>query len=330
MTFFKKIAKSFFPLNPFEKIKNLYVKMRESLISFIHHFKILKDANISLGKYHLQNGNFKDASLRFWLINKFFAPKDPENLYWYAWSDIFLKKYSNAIDKLENNSYDKIGLKNYIDNMSTISVIPEDIEREYEAITQFFKLDKYYGEKTNLFDIFINKISQYLPKQNWDLAKGKYTVLEIDSYPFMIEDMTHNLPEPHIIDTINFSEYSAKSTRDYDSKSKIYHQISTIKKEGLASEISKKYETIIAFNSLSYSMNLKDNFSFIKNLLTDDGFFAFILPKGTTTALDVRENYYVYEEKYIRNNLELADFESISITTIVISQNYEFFVVVTK
>ena len=127
MNFFRKILDIFSPTKLLSRICNCYISFKNYIASFIRHFDIIKEANISLGKYHLQNGNFKDASLRFWITNKLFAPNDPENLYWSAWADIFQENYPASLKKLENNNYDKIGLKDYISNIGSLRIIPEKI-----------------------------------------------------------------------------------------------------------------------------------------------------------------------------------------------------------
>ncbi len=330
MNFFRKIIGIFSPTKLLSKIKNCGLSIKNYITSFISHFDIIREANISLGKFHLQNGNFKDATIRFWITNKLFAPNDPENLYWGGWADILQKKYGSAAEKLKDNSHDQIGLYNYITGFESAKIIPEKIYEEYESLSKAFAIKKFYNDKINLFDIFVEKLSAYLPKSNWDNTKGKYTLLEIASYPFMIEEISKHLPEPNLIDTVNFSQEPTKNAKNYNEKVKIYHEIMIESKSNFLAELSKKYDTIISFGSLAYQHDLKNNFKTIKNLLADDGIFAFIIPKGNKTELVPSENYYTYNENYVRENLKLADFELVSINTIVISKDYEFFVIVTK
>ncbi len=336
MSFLQKLKANFLnlinlPQKIFGFFKTNYLACKDYIVSFIHHIKILREANIRLGKYHLQNGKYKDASLRFIIIDKLFAPNDPENLYWHGVTYFLLNDFEKAKEKLKDNPFDTIGLYSYIENRETISVIPKNILELYYSTTSSHYGQRYYNKEVNAFYEFNDRITQFIPsEEDWDKTKGKYTILEIGANPLYTDDLSENFPTPFIIDTINFSSENAKKAKAYNDKATIYRQIITSERDDYIKDISSKYDLIIAFDCFSYSKNLVDNFKSIKALLTENGYFAFTLPKANTTRLSASDNCFMYTEEYIKDQLNLADFESASITSLSISKKFEFFMVVTQ
>jgi hypothetical protein len=320
----------FQPMKFYFLVKYKIINLKDYILDFIHHFKILREANISLGKYHMTNGRFKDAALRFWLVDKIFAPKDDENLYWYSWANIMMKNYAAAIKIVnQDNSFDKIGVHNYISNMSSVSQIPEDIILFYESFTDEYRYKIYFGDKINLFEKFTSALIPFLPQKSWDEKNGDYSILEIGSKPFWTEEITNFLPDNYLIDSINFDKTSDKNTKDYNDKIEIYRNIKLANRYDF-SEQKQKYDLIIAFDSLSHTTKLLDIFKNLKNLKTKEGILAMVLPKGNLTKLDPSMNHFLYTQNYITENLKLAEFEVSSITTIQIDKTCEYFIVIAR
>jgi len=335
MEFFRKLKASLVALlvSPIKVISSTIEKfsgLKASFLDLLNHFKVLREANIDLGKYHLMEGNLKDANIRFWLTNKFFAKDDPENKYWHAWSFILAGKFRQAEEKLNNNIYDKIGLYNYIANRDTITTIPEEIDNEYTEITSKSGVSRYFTPDVNLFDSLTSAMMTYIPQNSWTKTKGKYTILEVGSFPFMMFDLQAYLPELHEIDTINFKTQKSEIAKEYHDKHDIYNKIATIKREAFEPIPNVKYEAIISIDSFSYSSNLIDNFKKIKLMLAKDGFAALALPKGHSVKLDPENNHFTYTEDFIKDQLLLADFKSISITSIKTLKKFEYFMVIAK
>lgn len=335
MEFFRKLINNLTsllitPIKVLSKLGMRFSQLKDYFIDFINHFKVLREANISLGKYHLMEGNLKDANIRFWLTNKFFAKEDAENKYWHAWYYILSKNFKLAEEKLANNAFDQIGLHNYVGNISNITTIPDSIDEEYTEITSKQNLSRYFSAEKNVFDSLTSAMMTHIPQQSWPKTKGKYTILEIKSYPFMMFDLIPYLPEFYQIDTLNFKSSQTELAEEYDDKHGIYNKITTIQRNDFKSYTEVKYEAVIAIDSFSYSSNLLDNFKIIKSILTKDGFAAIALPKGLSTKLEPENNHFTYTEDYIKSQLELADFKSISITSIKTLKKFEYYMVIAK
>ncbi len=316
------------PIHIISFVYSFVSKMKQNLIDLMHHLSILKDANISLGKFHLQKGNFTDAALRFRIIDKFFAAKDPENLFWLGFTLMMQKKYAKAISALENNTYDKIGLGNYITNMSSLGKIPKEIYKEYDAVFTQIKYKRYYIDKINLFERFTSVLLPLIPTNSWD-NHNKYSVLEIYSHPFWIEEFSKFLPENSMVDTLNFDAEISGIAKTYNAKSNIYSNIS-LAEDMNSAQMSTKYDCIIAFDSLSNNTDLASAFKSIKSILNDDSIFAFVLPRGSKVKIQPNMNHFVFSKDYIVENLKLANLYISSIIPITITPNLEYFIIVAK
>jgi hypothetical protein len=330
MTFFKRLYSSFFnvvssPVNFYNWIRLQLNYISEFFSSLIHHFKILKQANISLGKYHIQNNNLNDAALRFWITDKIIAPNDDENNYWNAWVFIMQKKYLDALNKLQNNKYDKISLYDYIANMSSVHDIPEAIYNEYNALTVSSKYSRYFNDKKNVFEEFINVVLSDLRSYSDD----KINILEIGTNPILIFDLIEKTAEIFEVDGVNFDEINHNNSRNYNSKSKIYENL-YIETRGDFPESSKKYEVIFSFDSMSYSVNILPILKRVKSKLSCSGSLFVCLPKGELTKLDASKNCFVYSQKFLEEQLKLAEFETTSITSVVLDKQNEYFIIVAK
>mgnify|MGYP001810543978 CR=1 FL=1 len=318
----------FFPRNSYRWVISRYNEFTSSVESFFHHFKIIREANITLGKYHMQQGNHKEASLRFWLTDKLFAKNDSENLYWSAWNDILLKDYAKAIKKLENNDFDKINLKNYVQNMSSVQTIPKEICEEFESLTQDYSYKRYIGEKNNLFDNFFSSLIPYIPK--FEDKDKKFRMLEIASSPELCARVKEFLPKDSEIETVNFFEDHTKLVESYNKDTSFYSSVKTIPRGDFSDFIQPHYNLIIAFDSISYTSKIGDIFKIFRNALDSNGLLALVLPKAEFTKLDPSECRFNFSKNDIESKLKLAEFMPVSITTIILNKSNEYYLVLAK
>lgn len=79
-----------------EKIK----QSREEYFAIKEKFKDLHSTNFELGLKHLENGHLKDASIRFFLMRKFW-PDDPDAYFQHAYCLILRHKNAAAKKVLE-------------------------------------------------------------------------------------------------------------------------------------------------------------------------------------------------------------------------------------
>ncbi|MDX1916393.1 MAG: hypothetical protein SFT68_00200 [Rickettsiaceae bacterium] len=303
-------------------------RAKKEFADFIHHLSVLREANISLGKYHLQKGHYTDAVIRFTIIDKFFAPKDQENLFWLGFTFVAQKKYAKALKVLENNSYDNIGLANYIANMSSIGKIPREISLTYDAIFRQIKYERYYSNKINLFEKFTSCILPLLPSASKNL-QTKYTLLEISSNPFWAEELVHFLPANAALDTLNFDAEISGIAKSFNQKTNIYREI-FLSEDIISAHLKYKYDFIISFDSLSRSTDLASAFKVIKSMLAPEGLFAFVLPKGDKVRIEPNMNHFVYSKDYIQESIKMANLKIVNNFTFAINAKYQYFIILVQ
>ncbi|NDB81476.1 MAG: hypothetical protein EB127_01815 [Alphaproteobacteria bacterium] len=304
------------------------MQVKKEAGDFIYHLSILKEANVSLGKFHLQNGNLTDAVIRFTIIDKLFAPKDPENLFWLGFTFMAQKKYAKALKLLENNPHDKIGLAYYIANMSSIGKIPKEISQEYEAVFRKIKYERYYTHQVNLFERFTSAILPLLPSKKKTL-NDKYAALEIYSNPFWAEEFSKFLPNNSALDALNFNPEVAGIAKSYNSKANIYREI-FLSEDIASASLKYKYDFVVAFDSLSRSTDLSAAFKVVKSLLVPNGFFAFVLPKGDKVTIEPNMNHFVYSKDYIQENLKIANLHIANLVTVSITKAQQYFIIIAR
>lgn len=315
------------PVRMIKSIYSFYLEILNAFASFVRHFTILRAANISLGKYHLQNNNLRDAALRFWIVDKFFAPGDCENLYWYSWVEIFRKNYSKAIKKLENNEFDKYNLQNYIQNLSTTNTIPFEIYNEYISLSEKFFLGRYIDKK-DISNIFLDEVINNLPKE-WDDEKNSYKILESFSNPSIISEISKKLPLNNQIDAINYSCNIYDIAKEFNADSELYSSLKKLDNYDIE-DSGNRYDIILSFDSLSFTLDLERYFSQLKNILNQDGKIIILLPKARFTKLQPDLNRFVYNEEFIINKIKLAELKLISIKSFKINNKFEYFTIIAQ
>lgn len=306
---------------------NFYKVLLKSVSEFFRHFSIIREANISLGKYHIQNKNFRDAIFRFWITDKLFAPNDKENLYWYAWAEIFSNKYAKALHKLEDNKFDEVGLKDYIQNLSTTTTIPKRIYDEYIALSEKFFLERYFDKKADASIDFLKACLENIPKE-WN-ANRDYKVLEFFTNPIIISEIFNMLPENNRIDGVNYSENIHDISKEYNKESRVYSSLKKLDTFDISS-LKPSYDLILCFDSFSFTLDLERYFSHLKKLLEKNGKIVILLPKGQITKLQPSLNCFIYDEEFIKKKIKLADLELMSIKSIKVNKHYEYFTIVAK
>jgi len=209
--------------------------------------------------------------------------------------------------------------------MSSVHDIPEKIYNEYNALTSHSKFNRYYNDKKNSFEDFINVIS---PEIN-AISKTKLDILEIGTNPILISEISDSTEKNLHIDGINFDEVNHNNSRSFNAKSKIYENL-FLEDRGDFSAISNKYDVIVSFDSISYSVNITKPLKEIKSKLSEGGMLFLLIPKGDLTKLDASKNSFIYDEKFIQNQLKLAEFETTSITTVILAKQNEYFIIVAK
>lgn len=325
MTFLNRIYKNFvsllmLPLKILLSLKDEVINVKNMMFSLRRHFKILRESNISLAKYHMRNGKFKDAALRFWLIDKFFAPNDNESKYYAAWNSIFLAKYNDAISKLENNSLDKNRLKEYISNISTVEDIPTNLYNEYNELTSTAR-----NQNVDLGDTKISKEIDYIAKKYLNEIDAK--TLEIGVQPYSLSLLEEYFIKNNFIDCVTLHDADAKLS-EILADNNIYNKVYNKDRAGYYN-LHKKYNAIFSFNTLSFTVNLAKHLKHIKGLMLKDGILVFTLPKGNITKLDPSTNSFLYDENYIKNQLNLAELNLESIKVFSFNNN-NYYLIVSK
>lgn len=313
---------------------SFYNHIIDSVKSFLHHLKILREANISLGKYHIQNRNFRDASIRFWIVDKFIAPNDDENNYWYAWSYIFRGEYIKALKKLNDNTYDKRGLGDYIQNLSTTETIPKRVYDEYNSLSENYSEERYFDKKKDAYKDYIEEyIKQIMLKSE---GKQEISILEIGTkFDILstslaeIDDRNQDVVNRTKIDGVNFNEVLHFITKEFNQEVPLYNSLK-LEEAFKLSKNTNKYDIIASFDNLSFTLKIEEHLKKIKGMLKENGSIIILLPQSDLTKIEPLKNSYIYDQKFVEEKFKLADLTIDSIKTVNVNKQNNYHLIIAK
>lgn len=279
------------------------------LYNYINHFYNLREANIQLGLTHLKNGYIKDARLRFYITDKIIAPKDPENLFYLGLTEFLLGNYDKCLNYIKENEFDTIGLYKYLSD-TNIDEIPCEISDFYNQIVSDFKDKRYFNKKnqTNAIDDSLLVINNYLKSQHYN--DNKIKVLDLASPASIYFNIAKFYGQNVEIETLDFDQASLEEKNIINNDLK-YTSILHLTTLPLLSEniADKKYDLIIAFDSLSTCLNIEKYLLILKNSLNEGGQLILTIPKGAINKLIPMMNHFTYERGYVEKQLYLANLE---------------------
>lgn len=324
--FFKKFFAEYL-LNMLKFLRKKAKKLPNEIKELFVHFNHLKERNIDLLFFHISKGNYRDASLRIWILQKFISKNDLQIEYFKA----IVKFLKGDIDKSiplfkkTHPEFTSNELLNYVENYQSTEFIPINIYNFIFKLTIDQYIVKYIGKKYNLISDFLNILDPHLPA----LSRAEdYKVLDFGPNIILSKLLKSNLPKSSFIDGYDFlsTRYQFSNSFEVDIKDVFRRFEYDNNIDGIKCQ-EKKYDLIISFDSLSFTKNLREKFKFFKSKLSPDGILALLIPISEKTALYPHQNTFKYSEEDIKEKLSLAEFKIKTIKETISNKNQKYLII---
>lgn len=268
-------------LNIGRAIKVYIKKFKHKTTRIVDDAKIkVKDipkTNFSLGKYHMVNGNIKDAIFRFKLVSML-RPDDMEAFYYLGRSHILAgneKKAQKAFDKLTERGILKEEVQYFLDRFGKpeeIRQIPKSMVKEicnvYFAYYRNDYLNKgYLGHKIMVSDLF-NQI---------DMANNRLNILDLGCGYGQCGLLLKQNNLNNKITGIDLSTFAIKQSSQMKlENSEVYANVHNVEITDFLSNNDEKFDIILADRSINLTGDLDHFAKLVKNNLNESGKFAVI------------------------------------------------------
>jgi len=309
--------------------------LRDKILEAKEYFRLIQknlrdlyNTNTNLGLYHLQKGNLNDAIFRFWLVEKFVAPKDAKLHYWLGWCYFLKKNYDKASEHLRlSGAADEVGLKNFIDNYKDATEVPEKIWALYKDLTVGDQGSELLKCNSKIADEFIKSLLstiQELPPQ--------CSFLDLGSYGGIIgTQLDYHVSRHHDITGIEDDELLRLRMQELQGdKGQIYDTIKDQPLRQFLDQNKKQYHIIMGLNALGFTSKLGLPFKQIWQMTKDDGYFAILLKKGAKTAWNNKANEFIYLPQDVEEQLKLARFDILDIKECKVDKSDEYIMFICK
>lgn len=143
---------------------NFFTNFPEHVKSFVEYvskylentrYKIsnIVKINIQLGKYHIYQGNFSDALLRFNIVKNFLEKDNKDAIYLSAWTHFMMNEHESALELLNNaSSADILNLAYFIKHHKKYDQIPAKILLQHKKFYSKKYIEYATNNKLNLVD----------------------------------------------------------------------------------------------------------------------------------------------------------------------------------
>lgn len=319
----------------YQGITNFPRWYQRKILIFIHYFvdlkykvKHIKETNLNLGLEHLHKNNLNDAILRFKLVEKFFAPKDPEANYWLGWTYFLKNNYTKALAHLlQSFEADQVKLGVFLQNYQNLTEIPQPIWRQYRNLTAPYYADKFYNHnKLHLPYTFINKTITAITN-----LPDTYRILELGSNVGLIGyEVRKRFPDYFTVTGVESAKAMNILAPLYYTNLNIYDQLIEASIPDFLQENSDKYDVILSWNSLSFTKDLTKYFTLIYSSASPLGYFAFCLPIATAPSFSIGGKEFISTIEEINSALTQAKFIILSNEELELEKKSRYYMVVCK
>lgn len=315
-----------------KKIDELAIKIFKSIIAFSNNILLflkeslvksqdLTKTNYELGILHLKNGNLSDAILRFKLVN-FFSENYQKTNYHLARCFQYNLEFDKAINLLKNDISPNAFYRLSFMQQQPIEQIP------LEALTEDFDFfaNSYheYCKDTNYraYSLMVEKLVILLDQNNFSFEQS--TILELGFGTGLVGQKLKSIkPEINQFDSIEISDRMIALSKENLKPDPCYTKIINQSIEEFINKTAKKFDLIIACNSLHYSKDLDKITMQILNCLEINGYFAFVVEKSNNEEISF--NYtnanFSFSENYLKKILTNDNIKILSIEDIAINDS---------
>lgn len=308
----------------FKNLADLPYDFRENMVKFRLHindqflkFENITETNIELGLQHLNNGDIKDAILRFKIARWLFDKENPEIHYYLGWCYFLQGQQDLALKALEKaKDSDKVKLKNFLEKANNIDLVPHEIWHKMKEYTIIDSREKYFAKDfySRIVELPAEFISHFL--LTVQELKPRAQILDLGAATGMMGSfLDYKITASYELTAIDEHQIYLEYMKDLRGERGFIYDKTILASLHKFKNIfaKKKYDIILSFDSLSFVKDLASYFKVINSGLEKEGVFAILLPLANDTVWSCKELSYIYEKPYIEKQLELAKFEIISI-----------------
>jgi hypothetical protein len=306
-------------------LRRLYNDFLHHLTLIKHNLKNLREANITLAHYHMELGNLNDVILRCFIITKFIDSEDLE-----AYNLAALAYYLKGnIDKARKNlilakNVADPTLEEFIQTPNTdIERIPLKIFAKYRDCN----IDNYIEDKKGLYNGLSQKLIDLL-FENIDEINENLKILDLNPAAEAIADSVHSRIGGDF--EITAADCSDMMRKYLSTNKSAYNKAQDY--ETFASDPKGKYDAIFSMLGLEYIKNISEPMLDIKKVVKRNTLIGLVFRASNNgkTYLNKEKNAFIYGEDFLKEQLDIADFEIISIKETVVSANKYIFVICAK
>lgn len=299
--------------------------LQSNFKAFKRNWGNLRNVNLDLATYHINNGNIDDAIFRLKILTFLISPNDEDAFALLAFCYLVKGKKEKTLEYINKTSpkSDYLDLKSFLNNTSLIE-IPDNIRNEYRKVCA-----ESYVRKWSSFPIYLPKELISLLFSQIEELPASCKILDLGSGAGLIAaELDYRLEKNYTIIGVDNIKELTKFT-NYKKRSFYDKLIKQSTKEFLLDKHNKKYNIITSFCSLDFTRDLSKYFVKIKSLLSKNGYFAFLLQTSSNTQWNIEENNFVFSVQDIKNQLILANFEILDIKRVRLQRNifYNIFIV---
>jgi len=308
-------------------IQRIFLELKSLLNRDIYKKENIIKTNIELGIHHIQIGNFNDAIFRFYLVTRFLDKNDRNAKRLLAWAYFIKKDVNRAIKEISQiKSEDNIGFNEYLLNYKSYDVIPPKIVDIYKNFTLEYIYIKYFNDKISLSKLLIDELLNYLKAIPKD-----FKILDLGCKSGLIgAEIDYLIDKKYLIHGVESNQLLSKRATiiSNSSNGRIYDEVINIDIETYIKDVDSQYDSIIAFDSLSYRKNFRDLFIQIKPILRKNGCFILLLKKSNATQISDDLISFEYQENDVREQLVASGFSVHNIKTYYLKKNKEYFIII--
>lgn len=300
-------------------------EVKSNFKTFKENWGNLRNVNLDLAIYHINNGNIDDAIFRLKILTFLISPHDEEAFALLAFCYLVKGKKTKSLECINktNPQSDHLGLKSFLNN-SNLMEIPDNIRNEYRKASA-----ESYVKKWSSFSTYLPKELISLLFSEIEELPASCKILDLGSGAGLIaSELDYRLEKNYTITGVDNIKELTKYT-NYNKRSFYDEVIEQSTKEFLLEKHNKKYNIITSFCSLDFTRDLSKYFVKIKSLLSKNGYFAFLLQTAQNTYWNIEENNFVFSVQDVKNQLTLANFEILDIKKVKLHRNifYNIFIV---
>jgi SAM-dependent methyltransferase len=308
-------------------IQDFLLDLRKMINKDLYKRRNIVEANISVGLHHLLIGNINDAIFRFYLVSKLLDAGNKKALYLLAWSYLLKRDMKKSIAAIENcKEEDDKGLGQYLSNYKSYDFVPGKIIDKYQDFTYNYIYKRYFSKTMSLSKLFVDDLLAHIKVLSKD-----FRLLDIGCKSGLIgAELDHVMNKKYIIHGLESNKNLCKKAEELSnaSKVKIYDDVIESEIEVYLNNSNLQYDSVIAFDSLSYTKNLTSLLTKIKNILKKTGCLILLLKKAEITQISDDLVSFEYREDYVISQLSSAGFSIHNVKTYKIRKHEEYFVII--